>query len=262
MEPFLDKLARQGFVKQLIATIRSWDKRSDKWMLSRQPQLRIALAALMVLMAASMVLIIAWGIEELSSIVVVSYLYGCILLIPNLCFILGAKRSWTFKTANFGIFLTSLAPVVAIFLNCEDYLFFIPVIAILHFIYLTFAWRRFRERTARKVVKFAISMLVMCMVCSVIWDDFVAENLYNDTDDNMFGFLTPGGWVSNWDGNHPVVQVDHIVHTGSMSDPDTIKRGWTVTDLWLLWLGFIAVSVMLSIGLARLPWVPKRFSVP
>lgn len=268
MEPLFDKLARQGFVKKLITTIRDADKRSDKWMLSRQPQFRIALAALMVLIAASMGLIIAFGIAAMFAICLILYFFNYVFLLVNFCLIVTARQSTAFKWVNLGIFVVYLVPLAVSFLNSEFFdhfplaIFLFPVAAFLHFLHLIFAWQRIRESAARKAVKFVISMLVMSVICSIVWESVVAENLYNDTDDNMLGFLSPGGWVSNWDGQHPIVQVDHIVHTGSMGDPDTIKRGWTVTDLWLLWFGFIAISVVLSVGLAWLPWMPRRISVP
>jgi hypothetical protein len=128
-----------------------------------------------------------------------------------------------------------------------------------HFFYLVFAWQKDRSDRAWKIVKFVIALLVMILVCTFVWDAVVMENLYNDTDENAFGFLQPGDWVSNWDGQHPVVEVDHVVHNGDMGDPDTIKKGWSVPKLWLLWFSFVGVSLMISLGLAWVPWIPERW---
>jgi hypothetical protein len=43
-----------------------------------------------------------------------------------------------------------------------------------------------------------------------------------------------------------------------MSEPDTIKTGWTIGRLWLLWCSFAAGSVAVSVLLGRLPCSPKR----
>lgn len=107
-------------------------------------------------------------------------------------------------------------------------------------------------------MKFAAVLLVLTAICSNVWDNFVAGKLYNDSDDNFFGYLFPGTWVSNWDGQHPVVSVDHIAPETSMSDPDEIKKGWSVAGLWGLWLSFAGISIIISTALARLPWIPGR----
>jgi len=56
---------------------------------------------------------------------------------------------------------------------------------------------------------------------------------------------------------HPVVAVRQVVHGSSMSEPDTINEGWSVAGLWCLWLSFVAVSLVISIVLARMPWIPR-----
>ena len=48
----------------------------------------------------------------------------------------------------------------------------------------------------------------------------------------------------------PVAVVQHIVHHRSMSEPDTIKEGWSVTRLWHLWYAFVVGSVFISVILA------------
>ena len=44
-----------------------------------------------------------------------------------------------------------------------------------------------------------------------------------------------------------------------MSEPDTIKEGWSVTSLWYLWYSFVIISLVVSTLLALVPWTPKRF---
>jgi hypothetical protein len=39
-----------------------------------------------------------------------------------------------------------------------------------------------------------------------------------------------------------------------MSAGDSIKEGWTVPRLWLLWFAFLGTSMIVSGALARLPW--------
>ncbi|HTV40064.1 MAG TPA: hypothetical protein VMF08_05790 [Candidatus Sulfotelmatobacter sp.] len=260
MEPLLDKLARQGFVKKIVATIRNMDKRSDKWMLSKPLKWRVLL---LIIIACLTLPVAVGGVDAIFVIGVILCLVNYVFLLPNFCLIVTARQSVTFKLIQLGIFVAYLVPVAMAFFYSDEFwdhfsllVVLFPVGMLLHFIYLIFAWRRIRESAAWTAVKFVVSMLLMCVICTIAWEAVVAENLYNDTDDNSLGFLTPGQWVSNWDGQHPIVQVDHIVHGGSMSDPDTIKRGWTIADLWFLWFGFIGVSVIFSLGLAWLPWMP------
>jgi hypothetical protein len=95
-------------------------------------------------------------------------------------------------------------------------------------------------------LKFVISLVVMTIICTIVWQEFVSENLYDCTDDNMAGFLPPGDWVHSWD-NHPIVSVDQVAHGRSMREPDEIKEGWSVTDLWYLWCLFFGISLIISI---------------
>jgi hypothetical protein len=262
MEPLIDKLARQSIVKNSIAAIRNGDRNLDKWALSKPIKWRVfGLVGIPCLLP----LVIVFGLVA----AVILYCFSYALLLPNFCLIAVAKRSAVFKGVNFGIFALYSGPLAAELFYSDKFfgyfpgaIFLFPLAMLFHFYYLIFAWRRIQRSSAWKTVKFVIAMLVMCIICAFVWDDVVMENLYNDTDENMFGFLSPGGWVSDWDGQHPIVQVDHIVHGGPMGDPDTIKKGWTVADLWLLWFGFIGVSAVISVGAARFSWTPKCISAP
>jgi hypothetical protein len=102
-------------------------------------------------------------------------------------------------------------------------------------------------------------MFVMAIVCTIVWQDFVAEYFYDNTDENMMGFLHPfflDGWIGQ--GNFPVVVVQHVVHDRSMTDPDEIKAGWSIPKLWCLWFSFVTVSGVIGILLSRVRWIPKQ----
>ena len=95
----------------------------------------------------------------------------------------------------------------------------------------------------------------------------LTEYLYDCTDDNLIGFWTPGNWIHGSPKDPtllPILAVDKVIHGRSMSEPDTIKKGWTVRDLWLLWYSFVVVSFVFSALLAKAPWVlrPSTPRVP
>lgn len=104
----------------------------------------------------------------------------------------------------------------------------------------------------REISKFIAALFCCTALSTLLWAAFVTDRLYNCTDSGGLGFLSPGHWV------HQPVAVHQVVAGRSMSEPDTIKQGWTVTRLWCLWYSFAAVSVLFSIVLAWTPWVPRR----
>src|SRR5690348_16935789 len=98
-----------------------------------------------------------------------------------------------------------------------------------------------------KAVTF-FTLLVGCLlVCTIAWGAWFPGKLYNCTDAVGFDFLQPGNWVH---GNY--VTVVKINPYDSMSMPDSIKEGWSVPKLWLLWWSFVAVSVAISALLTSL----------
>jgi hypothetical protein len=103
------------------------------------------------------------------------------------------------------------------------------------------------------VGKALVVMFVMTILCTVIWSYCVTDVLYNCTDAVGFDYLRPGDWVHEFAGLQ-VVTVDHVDPNRSMSEPDTIRAGWTVGRLWLLWLGFLGASLLTSFLIARLRW--------
>ena len=115
---------------------------------------------------------------------------------------------------------------------------------------------RFMIRMFKSEAEFVIVMLVMTIVCSVVWQEFVTDKLYNCTDPARIDFLSPGNWVHIHDGK-PVAFVP-VITGGSMSVPDTIDEGWSVARLWDLWYAFVAVPVVASVLLTRIRWIPKQ----
>jgi len=119
--------------------------------------------------------------------------------------------------------------------------------------------RRPRDRTFatmntmnRRIIRFIIVLFGMTILSSIVWQ-YVGDQLYDCTDDNMTGFLRPGGWVHRF-GGREVVAVPKIAHDHSMSEPDTIKEGWSIGRLWVLWLSFCLVSAGISLLAAWAPW--------
>lgn len=218
-----------------------------------------------ILVVCALVPILIFGPQAVLLGIAILFVYGYVLLLVNFCLILLAKGNWYFKFANLGIFVVYCSPVVSsfsdeIFLSeyLSHFIVLVPFVAIAHFLYLKIAGRLPEPYWLWKILKFSVALYLMVIACTIVWDNVVMENLYNDTDENMFGFSFPGDWVSNWDGQHPIVAVDHIVHGGDMSAPDTIKKGWTVGGLWCLWFSFVGIALMGSFGLAWLPWWPKQ----
>jgi hypothetical protein len=115
-----------------------------------------------------------------------------------------------------------------------------------------------RHRKARRfvvgIVKFVISMIVMTNICTWAWDGFLNGKVYMCTDGGADDYFFPGDWVHAHDG-HPIVVVPKIVAPHDMSDPDTIKQGWSVTGLWCVWITFFGASLIVSFVLACVSWV-------
>ena len=111
-------------------------------------------------------------------------------------------------------------------------------------------------RKLKSTAKFAAVIFAMMIVCTIVWQMLMPGRLYDCSDDNMVGFLRPGDWV-----HHPV-SVPRVVLSRTMSDPDTIKAGWSVTGLWLVWFSFVTVSAVISVLLARMRWFPRTSTMP
>jgi ABC-type multidrug transport system permease subunit len=101
---------------------------------------------------------------------------------------------------------------------------------------------------AKRAAKFLIAWVVMTFLCTVIWENCVAEVLYKCTDPGWLDFLFPG-FVHGTDG--------------ALLYGDTIRHGWSLAAIWRLWWFFVAASVAISLLLASLRWLPsKKSEVP
>jgi hypothetical protein len=106
----------------------------------------------------------------------------------------------------------------------------------------------------KSITKFMIVFFVMTVLNTKVWE-YVAGDLYDCTDDCIPGYLQPGSWAHSWEG-HPVAVVPQILHGRSMSETDSMKAGWNVASLLCLWFLFFSVSLLVSIFLARVRWIP------
>lgn len=109
-------------------------------------------------------------------------------------------------------------------------------------------------RAIKSVTKFLIVFFVLTVINAFVWE-WVAGDLYDCTDGGIPGYFEPGHWVHGWDG-HSVAEVPHVVHGRAMSEPDTLKAGWSIGWLLVLWCTFFGVSALLSVLLAPLRWIP------
>jgi hypothetical protein len=104
------------------------------------------------------------------------------------------------------------------------------------------------------LVKFVAMMIIMTIICTWAWDAFLNGKVYSCTDGGTLDYLFVGnGWVHVHDG-HPIVVLPKIVPPHDMSDPDTIKQGWSVAGLWCVWILFFSTSLAVSVLLAWVPW--------
>jgi hypothetical protein len=94
---------------------------------------------------------------------------------------------------------------------------------------------------------FAMSMLMMGILCIWAWDAFVNGKLYYCTDGGSMDFIFVGDWV------HYPETVAHITPR-SMSQPDEILAGWSIAKLWCLWGVFAGGSVLVSALSASAIW--------
>lgn len=104
----------------------------------------------------------------------------------------------------------------------------------------------------RTLATFAITLLVMTVVSSVVWE-VIGSRLYDCTDECGFGFLSPGTWVHEFDGRK-IINVSTVVHGRSMGEPDAILQGWSTPKLWGLWCLFAGASLCVSIIFALIHW--------
>jgi hypothetical protein len=107
----------------------------------------------------------------------------------------------------------------------------------------------------KTMAKFLIALFVMTTLCTFLWQRFIYGTLYYCSDP-VLDFLSPGNWVHTVNGR-PVQVVSHVVVSSSWSVPDSIKDGWSEARLWHLWFLFVSVSLVISITISLLRWLPK-----
>jgi hypothetical protein len=110
--------------------------------------------------------------------------------------------------------------------------------------------------TFKSAIRFVIAFFVLTVINAIIWECFAAR-LYDCTDDGLPGYFTPGSWVHST-VRHSVAVVPTVIHGRSMSEPDTIKAGWSVTSLLCLWFLLFGISLLLSFFVARPHHAPQR----
>ena len=95
-------------------------------------------------------------------------------------------------------------------------------------------------------------MVGMTVLCDALWEECLVGNVYVNTDDgDGGGYLFPGHWVGNDEG-FPVIVVEHLKPVRSMSDPDELKAGWSVTRSWFVWSCLLGISTIVSACLSVL----------
>ena len=108
------------------------------------------------------------------------------------------------------------------------------------------------KQAAIAMIVFCVVMVGMTVLCAVLWKQFLVGNVYDNTDDgDGGGYLFPGHWVGNDEG-FPVIVVEHLKPVRSMSDPDELKAGWSVTRLWFVWWFLLGISTIVSASLSVL----------
>ena len=105
-----------------------------------------------------------------------------------------------------------------------------------------------------RTITFLLFMIGCTVLCAVIWQGFVVDTLYDCTDSGGLPdyFLSSRHWV------HKPVAVEHVVGHRSMSEPDTIKTGWSILGLICLRWTFVGASIFSGILAARLLWGPAQ----
>ena len=96
-----------------------------------------------------------------------------------------------------------------------------------------------------KLTKFIAIFITSLLIMGIIWETNIHNQLYHCTDEAFLNFLTPGSWVH---GDY--VFKEKITISATMSEPDSIKTGWTETKLLALWLCMVGFSFSLSLFLS------------
>ena len=80
--------------------------------------------------------------------------------------------------------------------------------------------------------KFTLSLIACTVACTILWQCYVTDVLYHCTDSVCLDYLQgPGGWIHGKVAGQP----------GEFGD--TIRPGWTLGRLKLLWYSLLAGGV-------------------
>ncbi len=118
--------------------------------------------------------------------------------------------------------------------------------------------RSFKEAFGRwffLMGRFLLVFWAVTIVNTIAWA-FFADGVYDCTDPGLAGYWEPGHWVHG-----SLASVAKVVHHRPMSEPDTIKAGWSQTGLFGVWLAMFLLSLVISFWLARWRWWKWTVSV-
>lgn len=96
------------------------------------------------------------------------------------------------------------------------------------------------------VIGFILLFGAFTLMMAAVWEFTIHERVYNCTDSLPFGYFSPGTWVHG-----DIVYLEDIPFGRSMSEPDAIKVGWSMSKLWTLWIGMVITSAVFSWFLSR-----------
>lgn len=101
------------------------------------------------------------------------------------------------------------------------------------------------------VAAFVVGLALMAFVSIWLWDGLINGRVYYCTDGSTMDFLFVGDWVHNPESAARVVP-------RSMSEPDEIRKGWSITGLWCLWTSFVILSTFVAAWFARIAWASEK----
>jgi len=104
------------------------------------------------------------------------------------------------------------------------------------------------KRVASRVLRWVIFLFILNIPLAVAWEVIFPGRIYDSPDTSGFGYLRPGNWV-----HEPIEYVDEVVTGRAMSEPDTMRLGWSKGGLLFLWGGLFTLSAAGSWWLAKGP---------
>lgn len=101
------------------------------------------------------------------------------------------------------------------------------------------------------MLKTALIVALLAIPCSIAWEALFPGKIYYCTDNVLLDYLTPGDWIH---GELEYVDDVPAATDRTMSDPDVLKRGWTVQRLWMAWTTMFGLSLAVGLVLAKFHW--------